>query len=105
MLTAARVSQLARERADQARWMADRYEAQLRRLKMEEMDLEAKCRAANLSRKRSTNFEAEIDGYLQSPHCWIDKETRDLALIPFPAPPERTCSDAMNGHFEISAPA
>jgi hypothetical protein len=31
MLTAARVSQLARERANQARWMIDHYEAQLRR--------------------------------------------------------------------------
>ena len=56
MLTAARVSQLARDRADQARWMADRYEEQFRRLKMEEIDLEAKCRAANLSSKRFANF-------------------------------------------------
>ena len=104
MLTAARVSQLARERADQARWMADHYEAQLRRLKMEEMDLEAKCRAANLSRKRSANFEAEIDGHLQCPHCWIDKETRSR-LNPIPGTAGGDMFRCDECHFEISAPA
>jgi hypothetical protein len=75
--------------------MADHYEAQLRRLKMEEMDLEAKRRAANLSSKRFANFEAEITGISNAPTVGLIRK-RDLALIPFPVPPARTCSDAMN---------
>jgi hypothetical protein len=48
MLTAARVSQLAQERADQARWMADHYEVELRRLKREQTEVEGKLRTVNL---------------------------------------------------------
>jgi hypothetical protein len=104
MLTAARVSQLARERADQARWMADRYEEQLRRLKMEEMDLEAKRRAANLSSKRFADFEAETDGHLQCPHCWIEEETRSR-LNPIPGTAGEDMFRCDECHFEIAAPA
>jgi hypothetical protein len=100
MLTAARVSQLARERADQACWMADHYEEQLRRLKMEEMEIEAKRRAANLSTKRFANFEPEIDGHLQ---CWIDKEAPSR-LNPIPGTAGEDIFRCDECHFEISAP-
>jgi len=103
MLTAARVSQLAQERADQARWMADHYEALLRQLKIEEMDLEAKRRAANLSSKRLANFEPEIGGHLQCPHCWIDNETRSR-LDPIPGTAGEDMFRCVECHFEISAP-
>jgi hypothetical protein len=95
MLTAARLSQLAHEFADQARGLANHYEAQLRQLKIEQTDIEAKLRAANLSRKRFTDFQAEIDGQFQCPVVGLITE-RDLALSRFPALPARTCSDAMN---------
>jgi len=103
MLTAARVSQLAQERADQTRWMADHYEEQLRRLKMEELDIEAKRRAASLSSKRFANFEPEIDGHLQCPHCWIDKEARSR-LNPVPGTAGEDIFRCDECHFEISAP-
>jgi hypothetical protein len=103
MLTTARVSQLARERADQTRWMADHYEEQLRRLKTEEMDIEAKRRAAGLSSKRFANFEPEIDGYLQCPHCWIDNEARSR-LNPIPGTAGEDIFRCDECHFEISAP-
>jgi hypothetical protein len=103
MLTTARVSQLARERADQTRWMADHYEEQLRRLKTEEMDIEAKRRAAGLSSKRFANFEPEIDGYLQCPHCWIDNEARSR-LNPIPGTAGEDIFRCDECHFQISAP-
>ena len=103
MLTAARVSELARERADQARWRADRYQAQLCRLKSEQTELDAKLRASILSSARVAKFEAEIEGHLQCPHCWIDNETRSR-LNPMPG----TAGEDMFGcdecHFEIYAP-
>ena len=103
MLTAARVSELARERADQARGSADRYQAQLCRLKSEQTELEAKLRASILSSARVAKFEAEIEGHLQCPHCWIDNETRSR-LNPMPG----TAGEDMFGcdecHFEIYAP-
>ena len=104
MLTAARVSQLARDRADQARWMADRYEEQFRRLKMEEIDLETKRQAANLSSERFANFQAEIDGHLQCPHCWIEQGTRSR-LNPIPGTAGEDMFRCDECHFEISAPA
>jgi hypothetical protein len=103
MLTAPGVSQLARERADQAGWMAGHYEGELRRLKMEEMDIEAKRRAASLSSKRFTSFEPEIDGHLQCPHCWIDEETRSR-LNPIPGTAGEDIFRCDECHFEISAP-
>jgi hypothetical protein len=103
MLTAARVSELARERADQARWRADRYEAQLCRLKSEQAELEAKLRAVNLSSTRLTNFEPEIEGHLQCPHCWIDNETRSR-LNPMPGTAGEDMFRCDECHFEISTP-
>ena len=103
MLTAARVSELARERADQARWRADRYEAWLCRLKSELAELEAKLRVSILSSTRVAKFEAEIEGHLQCPHCWIDNETRSrLNPMPGTAGEDMFRCDAC--HFEISTP-
>ena len=104
MLTAARVSQLAQERADQARWMADHYEVELRRLKSEQTEVEGKLRTVNLSSTRLANFEPEIDSYLQCPHCWIDNETRSR-LNPMPGTAGEDMFRCDECHFEISTPS
>ena len=103
MLTAARVSELARERADQARWRADHFEAELRRLKSEQTEVEAKLRASILSSTRVAKFEAEIEGRLQCPHCWIDNETRSR-LNPMPGTAGEDMFRCDECHFEISTP-
>jgi hypothetical protein len=103
MLTAARVSQLARERADQAHGSADRYQAQLCRLKSEQTELEVKLRASILSSARIAKFEAEIEGHLQCPHCWIDNETRSR-LNPMPGTAGEDMFRCDECHFEIYAP-
>src|SRR5262249_39085392 len=41
------------------------------------------AQAANLSSERFANFQAEIDGHLQCPHCWIEQGTRSR-LNPIP---------------------
>jgi hypothetical protein len=103
MLTAARVSQLAREHADQARWRADHYEAELHRLKREQTEVEAKLRAVNLSSTRLANFEPEIEGHLQCPHCWIDNKMQSR-LNPMPGTAGEDMFRCDECHFEISTP-
>jgi len=103
MLTAARISQVARERADQARWMANHYGAELRRLKGEQSEVEAKLGEANLSSTRFASFAPEIGGHLQCPHCWIDNKMQSR-LNPMPGTAGEDMFRCNECHFEISTP-
>ena len=49
---------------------------ELAEIKARTAEIEAHLRSATLLRERLARFQAEIDGRLQCPRCWVDREVR-----------------------------
>jgi hypothetical protein len=45
-------------------------------IKTRKAEIEAHLHSATLLRERLARFQAEIDGRLQCPRCWVDREMR-----------------------------
>jgi hypothetical protein len=90
MSTKDQVMQIAAEIVDELQTRARALQPELEKIKARKREIETISHAANLSLKRLSSFQPEIDGNLQCPRCWVHHMKREPLCSPFRALTPRT---------------
>jgi hypothetical protein len=83
MSTKDQFMQIAAEIVDELQTRARALQPELENIEARKREIEALFHAANLSLKRLSSFQPEIDGNLQCPRCWVHHESR-TSILPVP---------------------
>ena len=89
---------------DELQTRARALQPELEKIEARKREIETISHAANLSLKRLSSFQPEIDGNFQCPRCWVHHEAR-TSMLPVPGTDTEDFFKCHVCHFKFSLPA